>query len=303
MIEGEVRRAGFTAVEMMIYLLVATVVIGSSYKLLVAASRNYQRQREQLDARESLRTAALLLAWDLRELSATGGDIYRMDSTSITIRAFMGTAVICGEHPTDKRYGLWGASGDWDTTPNDSALIYATGNPGPDDDRWLVVRLRRRWDRPAKAAVPYCFWGDSLAGKGRGTGKGIGVTTWNGNVEPDFAMQFEGDVEAVYIGSPVRAFRKVEYSLISYDGRFWLGRREGTAATFDRIAGPLRSRSEGGLVLTYVDGTGSATTDPTAVESIDIIIRAESYQRARPRAGVIPALQQDSLSTRVYLRG
>ncbi len=102
------------------------------------------------------------------------------------------------------------------------------------------------------------------------------------------------------VGAPLRAFRSIEYGLYQEGGRWWLGRKVGAAASYEKLTGPLRSAASGGLVCTYYDAAGAVTADPSQVAAVEFIIRAESY--ALPGSGST-ALQQDSLTIRVALRG
>ena len=85
----------------------------------------------------------------------------------------------------------------------------------------------------------------------------------------------------------------------SQDGRWWLGRKVGAAASYEKLTGPLLPPASGGLVLTYRDAAGNVTADPTQVAVIDFVLRAESYGVSSDAL----ELQQDTLATRVALRG
>ena len=86
------------------------------------------------------------------------------------------------------------------------------------------------------------------------------------------------------------------------DGRWWLGRRSGSAGGYELLAGPLRPPSDSGLVFIYYDASGVQTADPAEVRFVDIVIRGESLRRV-PQPGAAPAVQGDTLTIRVSLRG
>jgi hypothetical protein len=297
--KGRLNAGGFTIVEAIIYLVIAMVVGGAVYQLFISQNRLYLKEREVMDVRGSLRGAAALLSWELRGASAAGGDLYSIGASSFTVRSFLGAGVICGEK--NKHYGLWGVSGEFIDTADDSALVFAAGGPGPDDDRWKAVGTKK-YKSPPAGGVPTCFWGDTVAGKGK-LNKNDPDVGWTGLVVPDTVVQIQTGMDSVLVGAPYRAFRRVQYGLYQEDGRYWLGRRAGSAANYERLTGPLRSPwGDSGLRFVYYDRAGNTTSDPTKVAAVEIILRAESFGMVR-RRGQEPAAQQDSLRTRVTLRG
>jgi prepilin-type N-terminal cleavage/methylation domain-containing protein len=57
------RNAGFTLIELMIYLMIAGVVMGAVVKLMLSQTRSYANQRGLTDVRETVRSAGALIAW------------------------------------------------------------------------------------------------------------------------------------------------------------------------------------------------------------------------------------------------
>ena len=276
---SETRRTqyGFTLVEMMISILVAGIVMAAVYQLLIGQSRSYGKQRELMDVHETLRSAAALLAWEMRQASAADGDLYAIGANSITLRSSRGGGTVCVIHPTEPIFGLRGAGfGEVNDWGDDSLLVYvgsANWNVAPID--WV--------DQPGAM--------------------GVGNCELDGGV-PDLALELgvnSSDAALIQIGAPVRAFRRVEYGLYqdAGDGRWWLGRKVGAAASYEKLTGPLLAPASGGLVLTYRDAAGNVTADPTQVAVIHFVIRAESYRVS----GNALEFQQDTLATMVALRG
>ena len=97
------RRAGFTLVELLIYMVISALIGTVVVKFMLNQSRNYASQVQIIDARETLRGAVSLFTWELRGLSAEAGDIYVMDSSSVAIRSVLATGVVCGRHATLRR--------------------------------------------------------------------------------------------------------------------------------------------------------------------------------------------------------
>ena len=293
---------GFSFVELLIALAVSVVVIAGVYQLLIGQNRLYMKQREIQDVRQTLRAAANLLAFEFRHASPEGGDLYFITTDSFAVRSVQAAGIICAEHSTQPRYGIWGASGEFQA--NDSVLAFATrGAAGPGDDGWKVAFIRRLWE-PVGGGVAKCAWGDTLLGPGKpdksttsgdpGSGSGRGV--------PDLVIDVRGDMDSVFIGAPVRAFRRVQYAAYQEDGRWWLGRRVGSDRNYELLTGPLRPPSDSGLAFIYYDSSGATTTDMGQVSFVDIVLRGESLRAVR-RPGDVPSVQEDTLTLRVSLRG
>jgi type II secretory pathway pseudopilin PulG len=294
-------KSGFTIVELLVYFVIAVVVIAAVYQLLMGQNRLYIKQRELQDVRGSLRAAGNLLAFELRQASAANGDLYSIDTDSFAVRSIQGTGILCGEHTNLARYGLWGTSGEFFETSDDSALVFAAGEPGSGDDVWKVVAQKKYIAGPA--GVGRCGWQDKAVGRGKGVTKGVGPVM-NGVGMPEAVVETSGDMDDVYLGAPYRAFRRIRYGIYSEDSRYWLGRRVGSSSTWERLIGPLRAPSDSGLYLLYYDEFGNAVTDndPTKVRMVDIILRGESLGKV-PKPGQAPGFQQDTLTVRVSLRG
>jgi type II secretory pathway pseudopilin PulG len=297
---------GFSLLELVILLGVASVVFGAIYGLMFGQMHEFGNQREDTDARQSLRGTMNLLVYELRGLSATDGDVYQIGANSIAIRSTTGTGIICGRHVNMDRYGLWATSGDFvQPDSNDSALVYIAGESGTADDSWVSVAVSSLHN-PGSGGVPKCFWGDSEAGSGRKNGSGVIPVAGDGDVDPDLVLGFSENVDGAYVGSPVRSFERVEYGLVEKEGRWWLGRKVGASSTWDLLTGPLQKPADGGLQFVYYDASGNVLApgpgSVAQVAMVEIVVRAESFKRSRSPLGEV-AFQQDSLRSRVWFRG
>ena len=242
--------------------------------------------------RETLRSSLSLLAWQIREIGPGEGDLYAIAPNSITLRSIEGSAVVCSTQSASgsKRLGLQDASGYFQSTVDDSAMVWGTS-----DAQWHRFDVSQSWNTPSGAwsgaGLSVCFWGDSTTAYPR----------------PQAALEVQGpaaDLATANVGSVLRAYRRTEYGLYQGGGRWWLGRRVGASNTWERLAGPLRAPADSGLVFTYRDATGAITNNPTQVHTVDILLRGESESRpARPgSASGNHRPVRDSLSTTVYLR-
>ena len=320
----------------MVYIVSSGIVMTAVYQLLIGQSRAYGKQRELMDVHETIRSAAALLAWEIRQASASSGDLSGVGTNSITLRSVQGAGVICGLNPALTgaglgRLGLGRTWGDFDATADDSVLVYTA-----DTDAWMVGPIDQILPDPAPAGVAWCDWGGGASivpevvldvsaatdmdaaffaycmGQPPGAIRGqcMSAPDWPSlcaGLVGSAKTACEADLAAALasvgnfgVGAPLRAFRSIEYGLYQEGGHWWLGRKVGAAASYEKLTGPLRSAVDGGLVFTYYDGAGAVTAVAKLVSAVEFIIRAESY--ALPGSGST-ALQQDSLKIRVALRG
>lgn len=281
---ARVCRGGFTLTEVLVTIVVAGIVLGAVYQLVISQGHSYRRQVELVDVQLSLRAAATLLVSEIRHVDAAGGDLYAITPTAIAVRSSQASGVICAEHGTLARFGLVKTAGEFSAAADDSALVYARGAPGASDDDWRTLKIQ---------AV------------GTGPAMGVGSCAWASGAPVEVGVELvpaaPQDTAGVKEGAPVIAFRRVEYALFEEDGRWWLGRKVGGAATYDNLTGPFLSPAAGGLEVAYEDAGGTPATDPTQVEVIRLVLRAESYRRART-AGTVQFVR-DSIAVRIALRG
>lgn len=282
MSRGRNRRSsahGFTIIELLVYVVLALIVVGAAFNVFIAQSGLHGLHRETMDARETLRGAAALLTTEMRGLSASRGDLYAIAPQSITLRSVKGSGVICAMHVAQPRYGVVQVSGTFQATADDSALVYSVSTGA-----WNSVKIDQVWTSPVGSGVPTC--------------------AWPGSVAPDTVMQVgvsvPSDTAGVTIGSGIRVFRRTEFGMLQQDGRWWLGRKVGAAASYELVTGPLRPPADSGLALHYYDAAGVETADPTQVTRVEIVLRSESFGKARSAQGVTTRF--DSVTVVAFLR-
>jgi prepilin-type N-terminal cleavage/methylation domain-containing protein len=288
------QRRGFTMIEVIVALVVGMVVLGSVVQMLIVQSKGYRKQREQVDVRETAREAASLLSWDLKQAALGGSPFIVMGANAVTIRSPRGVGTICGKAPVPglpatqpARYGLWKTGGNFAATVDDTALVYQFGrDTALGQSRWTKLKISAV-GTPAAMGVPNCVW--------------------TGGRAPDMVIEFalslpvnKFDTSWIKVGAPVRTFRKVQYAEYQSGGRWWLGRKVGSAASFEQLTGPLLAPASGGLTFTYYDANGAVTADPTAVASVAFTLKTESYKNTT--VGSTFTYQHDSLTTKVAVR-
>lgn len=271
--------AGFTIVELMIYMVMAIVVVGAVFGVLVSQWRQFGLHRETIDARETLRGAAALLTLELRSASASGGDLYTIAPQSITIRSLQAVGVICAKHATLPRYGVWDPSGTFDDTAEDSLLLYSQSG-----GTWKNLKTSMAWIAAANAGVGTCDWaGGQPAAQA---------------IQP--VVTVPDDTAGVWVGSGVKGFRRVQYGMFQLNGRWWLGRKLGAAASYEIVTGPLRAPADSGLVFHYYNAAGAETAVPAEVVRVEIELRSESSGQAGFGGNV--GFRRDSLTVIAFLR-
>ena len=276
--------AGFTIVELMVVALVGIILVMGAYQLLITQSRVLTLQQETIDAQESTRGAAALLAWELRSAAASGGDLYVIDQDSVVMRSVRATGVICSwvEASGQSQYGLRQTSGAFTGTTNDSAMVLSAA-----DATWAAFNVSAAWTGSAAwTNTPVCFWGDSTTSVPR----------------PEASIQIDtlATLANLEVGGPVHLFRRTTYALSSLNGRWWLSRREG-AGGWDILTGPMLSPNSGGLTFAYYDSLGVVTTDPAEVARVEFTLRSESYGQVST-AGETGGAVEDSITAAVFLR-
>lgn len=270
------REAGFTLVELLIGLVLSVLVLGAVFQMVFTQNSMYGRQQGLADARQSLRGAGTLLAWELRHVSPEEGDLYAIDEDSVTLRSFDGLGVVCLKRLNNRQYGLHSVTGD--IVAGDSVVVYGVNSQRTADDSWRALAVE-------------------AAGPPAGLGMNSACTGWTGTVEQavQVTVSASADTAGMRIGAPVRSFRRRTYRMIQRDGLWWLGMREGDGS-YELLTGPLRAGD--GLGLRFMDTSGSVTTVPANVSAVEFVLRAQA--RAARTAGQMP---EDSVVMRVELRG
>lgn len=259
-------RAGFTLAELLVAVVLGTIVTGSALEVLVTNQRISTNQTMQVTAQQSLRAGTDILTQEFRELSASGGDLLSMDSTSISTRSMGALGFVCaldlsGIPRLDVR--SMGKS----FSAGDSVLVYVEGVGSAGGD-WISGLV--------STVVSSTACGSATSAQ-RITLPGMADTL---------------TVIPVSVGAPVRSFRNFSYSLELIGGDWHLARTT-SGGNPELFAGPFLGPNQGGLTFDYLDRLGTPTSVGTDVAQIRITVRA----RSGPSGGV-----SDSISSLVYLR-
>ena len=271
---------GFTLIELLIVLVIMLTVTASLFKVLNGTQRLSRAQAERVDLQSNVRTAALVVPTELRELNAVVGgnawqnDILDRQLTSVRYRAMRGMGFICQATATQWRVPVstWTGYRAPAGAPRDAAYLFVEGATIALDS-WLPV-----------------------------TTGAVSTTTC-----PDGTNAYAFVVPSIAVpanGTPVRIYEEMELSLYVVDGKSWLGARSVSAGEVapQPLLGPLRTTD--GLKFEYFDGAGATATANSNIKSVVLTVRGETSQKVTAGGGssATNSYVQDSLVTRVSLR-
>jgi prepilin-type N-terminal cleavage/methylation domain-containing protein len=290
-------RRGFTMIELLVALVLLGLVSAALYRVLVNNQRLYMAQTQRIDLSQNIRAATSILPAELRELSASEGDIgfpaQALSPTKIDIRGMRWLGFIC--KPPVLGAGLTGLSMvirggsvgqpmfyGRDIKTTDSLLIYYDGNQTTrTDDFWAWGRIN------ASPSNDACL--DGKAGQRL--------------VFDIFPPTFIGpNVNgAITLGAPVRGFARVTYQLYqpSGDTSWYIGYQPSTG-TMQPLVGPVLPGN--GVNFAYFDSLGAVTANRLRIARIDVTVRARTAAPVRSggQAPLRPII--DSVSTSIALR-
>lgn len=296
-------RRGFTLTELLMTIVILAIVGTALTRLLLKQQQYYKDATLTSRARRELRLGATVLPAELRSISTAGGDVLSMAENQVTMRAFIGTSMICARGT------------DWFITPppnlakhtltsyvatpvvGDTAFVYDENIlKGSEDDEWRKFRIVDVDGSVLCPGAPYMDPVlDAPAIKRRR------IYRMHANL-PD----------SVKVGAVVRFTRPVRYEIYTESsGNAYLGMseyRNGAWQAVVPIAGPYRPFLSGdnqpsGLQFRYYDTLGVRITNysqVTRVSRVDVFLRTNAgVASITERKG---NLLQDSVVMRVAIR-
>lgn len=251
------QQSGFTLVELLIVSLLTAVTLAAVYQTLIVQEKTYETAGLLIRDQESLRTALGILESELREVGSIGGaaiggsDIAVASPDSVVFRAHRKTAFICKMSRSEKWAIVWTLGDPFDN--GDPLLLFVDGDS--------IKYADDRWDT-------------TTVGNASATTDSDCSAYW-----PDAPLQLiklstSTDISDVRVGSPIRSYEWVTYSLYKFGPMGWsLGRHYGDGQA-DYLVGGLAPPGQG-LQIQYFTPTGTATTDPTQVARLRITVKSE----------------------------
>jgi prepilin-type N-terminal cleavage/methylation domain-containing protein len=280
------RRDGFTMVELLLVLVLGLVVIGGAVNTLVRQEQAYGQMQAMAGTQEDIRIGVELLAGELREISAEGGDLVLATDDSIRIRALRKFGLVCDVDKTGKRLVV-AQEGVDPFSERDSVVVYVDQDPlKAADDIWQ----REYVTNVSTSATCTTLFGLLVPGL-LPDADVIGITLQGSGLRFD----------SVFPGAPVRQYETVTYSAGAVDGETMLLL---TTAAGNRypLLGPLDGSA--GLTFRYFDGQGIeltstplSATDRQNVHRIRLALRAAHWANARD------GMHRDSVITDIFIRG
>jgi len=282
---GNRSTAGFTLLELLVVVVIGALILGATFQVLAVQERSYRHQGAAMTTQQNIRAALDVLESELREISASGGDLTMIQPESLTFRAYRAAGFICNLDAPGQRIVVvrQGTQPFVANAAQKQKLLYfveGVRTTGTDDD-WGVVEIKSVED----TYTCHGTWG-SVEGTDTVTLNVPGFT---------FADAATGD-SIVYLGAPVRSFEVFTYGLYTIDGEPVLARRDANGS-LEPIIGPL-APSPSGLVFRYFDANGFPTTNPANVAQIGIVVRGRTQGTGVPGE----THYTDSLTTRLFLR-
>jgi prepilin-type N-terminal cleavage/methylation domain-containing protein len=282
-------RRGFTLVEILVSLVIMLIVSGAIYKMLNSTQRLSRAQAERVSLQSNVRSGALVVPTELRELSTFAGggadqnDVLEVvDSTDIRYRAMRGIGFVC-QAPSSTE--IWVAA-----RGAGSPLIGYSGyrDPQATRDRLYVFVDGDEMAAGIDAWVPLSITGVTSSSCGGAAAIKLTVTP----APP-----------ALPLRTPVRIYEEMRLKLYVNGGKSWLGAKSVyTGEEYQPVLGPLTDAK--GLALQYLDAAGNTTTDLHAIKSIRVTLRGitdQSINKGNGSSGALSSVQ-DTLVTQVVLR-
>jgi len=305
-------RRGYTLVELLVALLLLTIVLGAIYRLLNNTQRVSRAQAEHVDMQSNMRAGTLIVPAELRAIGfdsvplgtadAIVPDLQSLQANSIRFRAVRSLGFICQIINPDFVVVDTTTVGNYSqlrlpVAGQDSLMVFVEKNTSTTgDDRWVSRGIQA-------IAGATCPVSGHLGLSFRVPGGSFNVTAPPASA-PDPLTSAE-----LTVGSPVRTFEVMEYSLYQdASGPYYLGARSvSSGAAIQPVLGPLKPPPDGGFRLDYFDEIGNAITTTTPadkrnVRAIQVTLIGVSTQPVTTSGYGTQQQAVDSVVTLVQLR-
>lgn len=260
---------GLTLIELLVAVVLTAVIGLTVVRMLQTMQRSTTGQLQQVDMQSNVRSAALAIPTELREIGydslidflpagidAIESDLEEIQATRVRFRASRGMGIYCEIDPsfTVLRFAR-PLLAHRDPAITDTFLIFTEREKLiSGDDQWLPFR------------VTNIDLNSNCGGR-----PAIALTT----TDPLLPT-------VVLMGAPMRYFERMEYGLMVTGGRAWLGARSlsKNEVNLTPVLGPLQN--PGGFSLRYFDNAGNviaAGGDPRLVRRVEVTLNGETEGR------------------------
>lgn len=264
-------RAGFTAVESLISIIISAMLVSGALAVLVSNQRLADAVTSRIARQDQLRAAVEILRAETRQIDPADGDLASTSPDTLRVRSFLGGGIACAVSysgtpaATLRRLGRW-------IQPGDSVLILADNDPLTGaDDRWV------RGIAGTVDTIQTCPTGDPA--------QRVSLPSMAGVLS----------VDSIRVGAIARSFQWRGYALGMDNGQWFLTLKTPDMLQPEPVAGPFGSPESAGLRIGYFDRNGQPTASATAVQQFELSIKTVS---GVPGGPVVP----DSLMAWVALQ-
>jgi prepilin-type N-terminal cleavage/methylation domain-containing protein len=301
-------RRGFTLVELIITLVLMLMVAGVTYGLLVNNQRVSRAQTSQVSLQDNVRSGALILGNELRELGydeitaasaasaaqvpglavVNNSDLIAIGPDSIRYRAMRALGFTCSLDPANGDIVVRNASLQQQRAPTvtDRLMLYVENDPKTSgDDTWLHANITQP---PVAQNCP-----DGTAG-----------TRFRVAFDAALAGIVLGPTHTL-VGGPVRIYEVMLLRSYALSGQTWLGTRSISAnSAIEPVLGPLSSGAGAaqGLTLAYLNAAGGNAVLANDVRSIRVTLLGITDAPVRTKSANYATIDSLTLTTRVALR-
>jgi len=295
------RRRGLTLPELLVAMLLLAIVGGALTRVMVKQQQYYRDASLTAGAKRELRLGASVLPSELRSISSSGGDILSMSESTVLLRAYIGSSIICARSATDE---IWvppvnlahHTLSTFVTRPQvgDTVFLYNENDlKGSEDDLW---EMRTIIDVDNNSvACPGGPYTDPVLDPP--------ATKKRMRYRLDAALP-----DSVKVGAVVRFTRPVRYRIYQEtSGSWYLGLDEysgGSWGAASPLAGPYRPFQAGdanpsGLQFRYYDSLGVRVTNMANQKDV---ARVDVYLRTNAGTSAITERNGSALRDSVLMR-
>lgn len=301
-------RRGFTLVELIITLVLMLMVAGVTYGLLVNNQRVSRAQTSQVSLQDNVRSGALILGNELRELGydevtaasaasvaqvpglipGNNSDLIAIGPDSIRYRAMRALGFTCSLDPANGEIVVRNANFQQQRAPalTDRLMLYVENDPKTSgDDTWLHANIT------------------SLPG-GQNCPDGTAGTRLRVSFDAALAATVLNPAHTL-VGGPVRIYEVMLLRSYALGGQTWLGTRSISAnSAIEPVLGPLSSGAGAaqGLTLAYINAAGGNAVLANDVRSIRVTLLGITDAPVRTKSANYATIDSLTLTTRVALR-
>lgn len=267
-------RFGFSLAEVLVSI-VLTILVGSLVlHLLFLQQQFFSKSRAGRESATRLHESELILSSELRFVAPSADTLRMLGDSAVEVLSLVGVSSACNTMPAaDSALRLPPAelyNGNILSAflyPPDTGDILLLFTPDSLVGSWSRHGISRVSTAPASTVCP----------------ASSGFTSPLDASAPSYIVTLRDPPGSSARGSVVRVLRRGRFSHYrSSDGQWYLGYKRcqtSACSAVQPVAGPLlpyRANSPTGLRFSYRDSAGAATSDPSGISAIDVVVRTDA---------------------------